>query len=62
MVSYDGTFAVWFIIPLVLFGFYKKGIYDYYFGIFFPLPFLFVAMLLRVLGSSRMGIVFAGIF
>ncbi len=55
-------FAVWFIIPLVLFGFYKKGIYDYYFGIFFPLPFLFVAMLLRVLGSSRMGIVFAGIF
>lgn len=53
--------ALWFFIPLVLFGFYKKGIYDYYFGIFFPLPFLFMAILLRVLGSSRIGIVTAGL-
>lgn len=53
--------TVWFIIPLVLFGFYKKGIYDYYFGIFFPLPFLLVAILLRSLGSSRVGAAFAGI-
>lgn len=47
--------ALWFLIPLLFFGFYKKAIYDYYFGIFFPLPFLFVAIVLRVLGSSRVG-------
>lgn len=38
---------LWFVVPLVLFGFYKKGIYDYYFGIFFPLPFLLTALVLR---------------
>ncbi len=31
---------LWLIVPLILFGLYKKPIYDYYFGIFFPLPFL----------------------
>ncbi len=42
----DGTYkavilcSVWFIALLFLFGLYKKGIYDYYFGIFFSLPFL----------------------
>lgn len=40
-------FLLWFIIPVLLFGFYKKGIYDYYFGLFFALPFLLVALLLR---------------
>lgn len=53
--------ALWLIIPIVLFGFYKKGIYDYYFGIFFPLPFLLVAMLLRVLASSKIGTLLASI-
>lgn len=38
---------LWFIIPVLLFGFYKKGIYDYYFGLFFALPFLLVALVLR---------------
>ena len=32
--------SLWFFIVSVLLGFYKKGIYDYYFGIFFALPFL----------------------
>ena len=36
----------WFILGVGLFGFYKKPIYDYYFGFMFPLPFLFVALLL----------------
>lgn len=54
-------FALWFFIPMVLFGLYKKGIYDYYFGIFFPLPFLLIAMMFRVLGSSRFGMLIAGI-
>ncbi|MCL4418770.1 glycosyltransferase family 39 protein [Patescibacteria group bacterium] len=33
---------LWFFIGIVLFGFYKKSIYDYYFGFMFPLPFLLV--------------------
>lgn len=36
----------WFVIPLVFFGMYKKNIYDYYFGIFFPLPFYCTALLI----------------
>lgn len=33
---------IWFFIGIILFGFYKKSIYDYYFVFLFPLPFLFV--------------------
>ncbi len=36
----------WLVIPLFFFGVYKKNIYDYYFGIFFPLPFYLTALLL----------------
>lgn len=54
-------FGIWFIVPLLLFGLYKKGIYDYYFGIFFPLPFLLVAILFRVLSYSKIGSIVAGI-
>jgi 4-amino-4-deoxy-L-arabinose transferase-like glycosyltransferase len=32
--------SVWFFIGIVLFGFYKKSIYDYYFSFMFPLPFI----------------------
>lgn len=31
---------IWFVVGISLFGFYKKSIYDYYFGFMFPLPFL----------------------
>ena len=31
----------------MLFGFYKKGIYDYYFGLFYSLPFITTALVLR---------------
>ncbi|MEM4270737.1 MAG: glycosyltransferase family 39 protein, partial [Candidatus Pacearchaeota archaeon] len=31
---------LWLILGVGLFGFYKKNIYDYYFGFMFPLPFL----------------------
>ena len=34
--------AVWLILGVGLFGFYKKPIYDYYFGFMFPLPFILV--------------------
>lgn len=48
-------FGVWFIVPVLLFGLYKKAIYDYYFGILFPLPFLMSAVLLRMIGKKRIG-------
>ncbi len=35
-------FAAWLFFGVVLFGFYKKPIYDYYFEFMFPLPFLLV--------------------
>ncbi len=34
--------GVWLAIGVLLFGFYKKDIYDYYFAFLFPLPFLLV--------------------
>lgn len=34
---------VWLIIGVAIFGLYKKGIYDYYFGFMYPLPFLLVS-------------------
>ncbi len=33
---------VWLIVGVLLFGFYKKSIYDYYLGFLFPLPFLLI--------------------
>lgn len=48
-------FALWCVVPLTLFGFYKKGIYDYYFGLFFALPFLCVALVLRFLRFHPIG-------
>jgi len=47
--------SVWFVIPLFLFGFYTKGIYDYYFGIFFAVPFIGISLLLRFLARSSIG-------
>ncbi len=35
--------SVWFVLGIVLFGFYRKQIYDYYFEFIFPLPFFIVA-------------------
>jgi len=46
---------VWFIFGVGLFGFYKKSIYDYYFGFMFPLPFLIIGILLKNLWANRIG-------
>lgn len=35
---------LWFGVGVFLFGFYRKPIYDYYFGFMFSLPFLLVGM------------------
>ncbi|MEK7119422.1 MAG: glycosyltransferase family 39 protein [Patescibacteria group bacterium] len=44
---------LWFSVILLLFGFYRRGIYDYYFGIFFALPFLLIGFLLSRLFRSH---------
>ena len=55
---------LWFSLGIFLFGFYKKPIYDYYFGFLFPLPFLLVGNLLSNLStrSKRWKIVSIVIF
>jgi len=44
---------LWFFVPLVLFGFYNKDVYDYYLGIIFPLPFLLVGNFVSKLWETR---------
>lgn len=46
-------FSLWLTIPLILFGFYKKGIYDYYFGVFFTVPFFLVSWVLFSIRKLR---------
>ena len=43
----------WFIVLIFLFGMYKRAIYDYYFGIFFALPFLGAGFLLSSMVARR---------
>lgn len=40
---------LWLFVGVMLFGFYKKQIYDYYFAFLFPLPFLLIGGLLSYL-------------
>ena len=47
--------GLWLLVGVGLFGFYKKSIYDYYFGFMFPLPFLLVGCLLASLYKNRFG-------
>lgn len=46
---------LWLIIGVGLFGFYKKPIYDYYFGFMFPLPFLIIGIFLKNLWKGKIG-------
>lgn len=46
--------VLWLFLGVLLFGFYKKSIYDYYFTFFFPLPFLIIGnFLAQPLAWSR---------
>ncbi len=47
---------LWFVIGILLFGFYKKQIYDYYFAFLFPLPFMLVGGLFAAI--SKRNIIF----
>ncbi len=46
-------FGTWLLLGVVLFGFYKKAIYDYYLVFMFPLPFLLVGNLFSRLLSGE---------
>lgn len=52
---------LWLGVVLAFFGLYRKSIYEYYFGVFFALPFLLSALGLRLLGSTRWGRWIAGV-
>lgn len=43
----------WLIIGIILFGFYKKAIYDYYFTFLFPAPFILVSLLLEFIFNNK---------
>lgn len=45
--------SIWLIAGITLFGFYKKSIYDYYFGFMFPLPFLILGNFLVLMWKKR---------
>lgn len=52
----DATFKImvlWLFLGILLFGFYRKGIYDYYFGFMFPLPFLLIGLGLPKITNTR---------
>jgi len=48
---------LWLLLGVFLFGFYKKEIYDYYYGFLFPVPFILIgnllASLMKVSGRFR---------
>lgn len=44
---------VWLFFGIILFGFYKKPVYDYYLGFLFPIPFLLVGNGLVFLYSKK---------
>ncbi len=43
----------WLVVGIILFGFYKKAIYDYYFAFLFPLPFILVSLLLNFIWENK---------
>ena len=57
--------GLWLVFGIVLFGFYRKSIYDYYLGFMFPVPFLLVGGLLNHLSEikkyRKIGIIVAGL-
>jgi 4-amino-4-deoxy-L-arabinose transferase-like glycosyltransferase len=52
--------SLWLFFGVVLFGFYHKPIYDYYFEFMFPLPFILFGNLLMQLYRLKKSVVAAG--
>ncbi len=53
---------IWFSTVVLLFGFYQKAIYDYYFGILFTLPFLLIGLVVYAVWKTKYGKIPALIF
>ena len=53
---------IWFVCGVVLFGFYRKVVYDYYLGFLFPLPFLLFGNALSVAYHAKKITTFGKIF
>lgn len=53
--------GLWLFFGVILFGFYQKPIYDYYFEFMFPLPFLLVGNLISLSFEKKKLIMIAGI-
>lgn len=51
----------WLLIGVLLFGFYKKPIYDYYLVFIFPLPFLMIGYLLSKISDLKKGKLLYGV-
>jgi len=49
---------IWGVVGIILFGFYKKAIYDYYLGFLFPLPFLLSGHFLSHVSAKPIGKIF----
>ena len=45
--------SIWFFVGILLFGFYKKAIYDYYFAFMFPLPFILTGLLIEFIYENK---------
>lgn len=57
------VFLLWLLVPLLLFGLYKKAIYDYYLGIIFPVPFILTAVGISALWEkNKVLMLLSGIF
>ncbi len=55
---------LWLFVGILLFGFYKKSIYEYYFAFMFPLPFILVANLIdeiRTLKKNKILLIFSSL-
>lgn len=60
-------FLLWIVVCVLLFGFYKKPIYDYYLGILYPIPFILLAGLISHIQKKKkhlelfIGVLFLGL-
>jgi 4-amino-4-deoxy-L-arabinose transferase-like glycosyltransferase len=54
--------SLWLVLGILLFGLYKKSIYDYHFAFLFPLPFLLVGNLLsKIYETKKRHVLMAGL-
>lgn len=55
----DGSFnkylliVLWFFVGIILFGFYKKSIYDYYFSFMFPVSFIILGLFMSFVYGAK---------